>query len=60
MLAVHAGGGWWKNNRRKDRSDLPVRYALLVSLRTREESIDLYAPIATLLSIPVEAVLIEI
>jgi len=60
VLAVHAVGGWWKNNRRKDRSDLPVRYALLVSLRTREESIDLYAPIATLLSIPVEAVLIEI
>ncbi len=60
VLAVHAVGGWWKNNRRKDRSDLPVRYALLVSLRTREESIDLYAPIAILLSIPVEAVVIEI
>lgn len=34
-LAVHAVGGWWKNNRRRDRVDLPIRYALLVSLRQR-------------------------
>lgn len=60
VLAVHAVGGWWKNNRRKDRADLPVRYALLISLRTREESVDLYAPIATILSVPVEAAAIEI
>lgn len=36
VLAVHGVGGWWKNNRRKDRMDLPVRYALLVSLETVE------------------------
>ena len=46
-LAVHAVGGWWKNNRRKDRVDLPVRYALLVSLRTTVQQVDLYEPIAT-------------
>jgi hypothetical protein len=60
VLAVHAVGGWWKNNRRRDRTDLPVRYALLVSLRTRVEDVDLYAPIATALSVPVEAVAVEI
>lgn len=60
VLAVHAVGGWWKNNRRKDRIDLPVRYALIVSLRTRAEDVDIYTPVAAELSIPTEAVAIEI
>ena len=58
-IAVHAVGGWWKNNRRADRQDLPIRYALLVSLRTREQTVDLYTPIAVSLQVPVEAVTVE-
>ena len=58
-IAVHAVGGWWKNNRRADREDLPIRYALLVSLRTREQTVDLYTPIAVSLQVPVEAVTVE-
>ena len=41
VLAVHPVGGWWKNGQRKDRVDLPVRYALLVSLVTQETGVDL-------------------
>ena len=52
-VAVFPVGGWWKNNHRKDRADLPVRYTLLVSLRTREQGVDLYTPIATQLAVPV-------
>ncbi|MGH3852083.1 MAG: S8 family peptidase [Pseudonocardiaceae bacterium] len=52
-IAVYPVGGWWKRNQRKDRLDLPVRYALLVSLKTSEQGIDLYTPIATQLRIPV-------
>lgn len=52
-VAVYPVGGWWKNNGRKDRRDLPVRYALLLSLRTKEQGVDLYTPIATQLQIPV-------
>jgi len=59
-LAVNAVGGWWKNNRRKDRVDLPIRYGLLVSLRTAATGVDLYAPIAVELGVPVEAVAIEV
>lgn len=59
VLAVHAVGGWWKNNTRADRADLPVRYSLLVSLRTAEQAIDLYTPIATMISVPIEAAAIE-
>jgi len=52
-IAVYPVGGWWKNNARRNRVDLPVRYTLLVSLRTREQGIDLYTPISTQLQIPV-------
>jgi hypothetical protein len=45
VLAVHAVGGWWKNSERKDRVDQPVRYALVVSLRTTAQGVDLYTPI---------------
>lgn len=60
VLAVHAVGGWWKNNNRKDRIGLPIRYALLVSLRTRAEDVDLYTPIATSLAVPIEAAPVEV
>lgn len=53
-IAVYPIGGWWKNNNRKDRAGLPVRYALIVSLKTREQGIDLYTPIAAQLQIPIE------
>ncbi len=59
-IAVYPVGGWWKNNGRKDRQDLPVRYALLVSLRTPAEEIDLYTPIAVQAGVPVEAVAVEV
>jgi hypothetical protein len=58
VLAIHPVGGWWKNSKRKDRVDQPVRYSLTVSLRTAEEGIDLYTPVAAELDIPIaEAVL---
>ncbi|MFD6141658.1 S8 family serine peptidase [Promicromonospora sp. NPDC060271] len=52
-LAVYPVGGWWKNNGRADRTSLPVRYALIVSLRTERQDIDLYTPIATELHVPI-------
>ncbi len=58
VLAVHPVGGWWKNNKRKDRIDRGLRYALTVSLRTAEEGVDLYTPIAVQLDIPVEAAIL--
>ncbi len=34
-IGITPVGGWWKENNRKDRAGLPVRYALLVSLQHR-------------------------
>lgn len=52
-VAVYPVGGWWKNNKRRDRQDNPVRYSLVLSLRTAEQNVDLYTPIATQLRVPV-------
>ena len=53
LIAVYPVGGWWKNNKRADRADLPLRYSLIVSLRTPNQDIDLYTPIATQLTLPI-------
>lgn len=53
VVGVYPVGGWWKNNNRRDRLDLAVRYALLVSLSTPRVDIDLYTPIAVQVGIPV-------
>jgi hypothetical protein len=53
LIAVHPIGGWWKNGARKDREDLPVRYSLVLSLRTPAAGADLYTPISVELEIPV-------
>jgi Subtilase family len=53
-IGITPVGGWWKENNRRDRIDLPVRYALLVSLRTDAVATDIYTPIANQIGIPVE------
>lgn len=53
LIAVNPVGGWWKNTKSKHRMDIPVRYSLIVSLRTAEVTADLYTPIAVQLSVPV-------
>jgi hypothetical protein len=52
-IAVYCVNGWWKNSGRKDRQNLPIRYALIVSLKTQEQGVDLYTPIATEIGIPI-------
>jgi hypothetical protein len=54
-VSVTPVGGWWKDHRRKDRAELPVRYALLVSLTTTSP-VDIYTPIANEINIPVDIV----
>jgi hypothetical protein len=59
LVAVHPIGGWWKNGLRADRVGLSLRYALLVSLRTKRQDVDLYTPIATQLTVPIETAIGE-
>lgn len=50
-IAIYPVGGWWKNNKTKNRQKTPVRYSLILSLQTESENIDLYTPIANQLEI---------
>ncbi|GAA0376914.1 hypothetical protein Acor_31040 [Acrocarpospora corrugata] len=52
VIAVYPVGGWWKQNNRRDRVDLPVRYALLISLLAYSPT-DIYTPIAIKIGVPV-------
>jgi hypothetical protein len=52
-IGITPVGGWWKENDRRDRVGLQVRYALLVSLHTDAVATDIYTPIATQIGIPV-------
>jgi hypothetical protein len=55
MLGIYPVGGWWKNNNRRDRTELSVRYGLLVSLHA-QAGVDLMTPIANLIGLPVQVI----
>ena len=44
--------GWWKELPARDRSSLGAPYALLVSIETDAEDVDLWTPIAQQVGIP--------
>ncbi len=50
--AVFPVTGWWKERPARDRSDLGVRYALVISIETPVETADLWTPVASQVGIP--------
>lgn len=58
-VALGLSGSWGRASKparfisRKDQLDLPVWYSLIGSLKTREQAVDLYTPVATELRVPV-------
>lgn len=53
QLAVYPVTGWWKERPHLNRYSRQARYALLVSISTPDESIDLYTPIANQMGITI-------
>lgn len=45
-LAVFPVTGWWKENPARDRSDHGARYALVVSVETPDQDVDVWTPVA--------------
>lgn len=50
FLAVYPGGGWWKTRTGLGKYNSKIRYSLIVSLSTPEQSIDLYTPIMNIVT----------
>jgi hypothetical protein len=53
MVAIYPVTGWWKELQRRDQSDLGARYALLISIETPVEEVDIWTPVATEVGIPI-------
>lgn len=52
-LAVYPVTGWWRTRTKLDRWYSKARYALVVSIRTPEEMVDIYTPVAAMVGIQV-------
>lgn len=53
-VAVYPVTGWWKEQPKRDRSDLGVRYALVISIRTPADAADVWTPVAQQVGLPVD------
>lgn len=52
MLAVFPVTGWWKENPGRDHSDHGARYALVVSVETPGQDVDVWTPVAQQIGVP--------
>lgn len=46
FIAVYPSAGWWRTRPALERYALPARYSLVVSIRTPQTDVDLYAAVA--------------
>jgi hypothetical protein len=54
VIAVYPVSGWWKEQSRRDRSNFGARYALIVSIDTKEQEADIWTEVANQIGIPIE------
>ncbi len=47
-ICIYPRAGWWKHNKKLKRWDTPVRYSLILSIRTPAQDVDLYTSVDTL------------
>ena len=53
-IAVFPVSGWWKDRKDRDHSDRGAHYALVASIESPTEDVDLWTPVATELGVPIE------
>jgi hypothetical protein len=46
VIGVFPVGGWWKERKDRDHSDRGARYALIASIDTADQTVDLWTPVA--------------
>ncbi len=60
LIGVYPVKGWWQEQPKRDRSQFGARYALIVSIQTDSEDVDIWTPVAQQIGIPVEVVDVEL
>ena len=53
-IAVYPVTGWWKERPTQDHSERGARYALVVSIETPDQDVDIWTPVAQEVGIPTE------
>jgi hypothetical protein len=57
VIAIYPVSGWWKDQPKRDRSEVGARYALIVTIETEAQEVDIWTPveqqIATEIVVPV-------
>ena len=53
VIAVYPVSGWWKDQPKRDRSELGARYALVVSIETPGVETDIWTPVAQQVGVPI-------
>lgn len=59
VIGIYPVSGWWKEQPKRDRSEFGARYALVVSIQTAAEDVDIWTPVAQQVGVPVQNVEIE-
>lgn len=59
VIGVYPVSGWWKDQPKRDRSGLGAHYALVVSIKTEAEGVDIWTPVAQEIGVPVQEVVVE-
>lgn len=54
VVGVFPVSGWWKDQQTRDRSALGAPYALVVSIETTAEEVDIWTPVAMQIGVSVE------
>lgn len=53
-IAVFPTGGWWKNRKKMNRYDESVNYSLIITIESNDIQNDIYNPVLTQVSVPIE------
>src|SRR3984893_463231 len=59
VVGIYPISGWWKDQPKRDRSELGTRYALVVGIETEAEGVDIWTPVAQQIDVPIEESVIE-
>ena len=60
LIGVYPVKGWWQEQPKRDRSTLGANYALVVSIQTEAEDVDIWTPVAQQVGIPGQVVAIAL
>jgi hypothetical protein len=53
VVGVYPVTGWWKDQPKRDRSEIGARYSLIVSIETDAADVDIWTPVAVQVGIPI-------